>query len=56
MGSGVDVGEAVAVGAGGKIRLTTVCPNVADAIETENKTNAMINHCQPVAMYAWRVR
>ena len=42
--------KAVAVGAGGKIWLTTVCPNAAEAIEKENNTKATMSHCQPVAV------
>jgi hypothetical protein len=53
---GVWVRVGVAVGGGGKIWFTTVCPKAPVVIATIASTPEMINHCQPVAMYAWRVR
>jgi len=50
VGRGVEVGEAVAVGGGGKIWLTTVCPNAAETIENDMRTKATMSHCQPVAI------
>jgi len=56
VGSGVAVSVAVAVGAGGKIRFTTRGPKMPDTNAKTVNTAATINHCQPVAVYAWRVR
>jgi len=36
--------------------LTTVCPNTAELIDMIAATKETMSHCQPVAIYAWRVR